>query len=353
MRLDHVRPRLVACDRAAVPRREVQAAARAGVVLGPLCIRHREVVPAPVVVAAVEEEHRAQVDRVELRAHVQVLAEPPVGGLGELTRAVTAARIAGGFAEHAMGLDLRALDVAGRRAVVVADPVQAVAARHVLVGPRGPLVDLLQVVAVTRGLVEPGAEHRGRGERLARLVGVPRVPPHAAVLRPAVAGGEAEGAVGVLQVLAVAGGAPSVDERRAPPAVVVEPDGLLVAVPLVGAIAVHRAVEVLLGARRDLADGGHVSAAVVGDGERVDGLEQRHQAPDRGEREARVAVQPVVVPVQAAVAPHALGLRDALVGQVAVAGLGAGERGGRRRARGSQGGCEDGAEGKALHCQQR
>ena len=159
------------------------------------------------------------------------------------------------------------------------------------------------------------------------------------------AGDVAQRPFGVAQVAPCAGGAVCVHEREPPPAVVVEP-GLRVGFAIAGVGRIARpwtqaVVEIALGPGGEAPHRRQVVRARLGDRDRVDRLEQRHDVPDRGQGVAFAVSQACVVPVPVSVAETLLGPGDPGLRERQIPHLGRAQlrsRGGCRGRGGSTGG---------------
>ena len=211
-----------------------------------------------------------QVDRVELRAHVEAIRKALVGAVREPARlraVLVGARSA--QAQQLLGLDLRTRDIGHRRRITLGARVQAAEVGEVRIAPAHELFDRLRIArggrfhcasrAWARGgssllprLREQRPEQRPRRQRLARLlafgrvVGVPPQPASRGV--PTAASDEVEGALRDAQQARLVQRAVGIDERDPPPRIVVEPRVRAPAVARVGREGVHRRVPVGLGA---------------------------------------------------------------------------------------------------------
>ena len=120
-----------------------------------------------------------------------------------------------------------------------------------------------------------------------------------------------------------------------------------VVIARIGGVAGDRAqarVQIALGPAREPREGTAVRGARLGDRDRVERLEQRHDVPDRGQRIAVAVVQARVIPAAPSVSPLALGRGHAGLGQQEVVPLRRGERRSGWPGRGRCGGERAGGE---------
>ncbi len=303
-----------------------------------------------VVVERVQREHPLQVDRVVLRREVEQVAEAVERRLLELLRARAVARASPvSLAQHRLRVDQRRLDVVDRRRVDAAAGVQPVGGLKPLVlRPREELARLAEGEARAGLLVEQRRQQRvGRRAPRRPCTGA-RCSTRSRRLARVPAGGRdvAQRALGVCEPAARAGRAVGVDEREAPPAVVVEPRlGVRRAVARVGRVA--RAAGAGRGSgsarrpRRSASSAARLARVGCGDRDRVERLEQRHDVPDRRQRIAFAIVQARVVPARRGSRQRCSALRDAGLRERQVVLLG----GRQRRARGRR---ERGADAVAA-----